>query len=55
MTLLFVMGVLLVFAAITLLSMAVGKPQPQGMHRSLAVLEAMSRSSRRSSTARSPN
>jgi tight adherence protein C len=42
MTLLFIMGVLLVFTAIVLVSMAVGKPQPQGMHRSLAVLEAMS-------------
>lgn len=42
MTLLFVMGVMLVFAAIVLLAMAIGKPQPQGMHRSLAVLEAMS-------------
>jgi tight adherence protein C len=41
-TLLFIMGVLLVFTAIVLVSMAVGKPQPQGMHRSLAVLEAMS-------------
>lgn len=42
MLLLFVMGVLLVLAAIVLLAMAIGKPQPQGMHRSLAVLEAMS-------------
>jgi tight adherence protein C len=42
MTLLFIMGVLLVLAAIVLVAMAVGKPQPQGMHRSLAVLEAMS-------------
>lgn len=42
MTLLFVMGVMLVLAAIVLLAMAIGKPQPQGMHRSLAVLEAMS-------------
>jgi tight adherence protein C len=42
MTLLFIMGVLLVLAAIVLLALAVGKPQPQGMHRSLAVLEAMS-------------
>jgi tight adherence protein C len=42
MTMLFIMGVLLVLAAIVLLAMAVGKPQPQGMHRSLAVLEAMS-------------
>jgi tight adherence protein C len=41
-TLLFIMGVLLVLAAIVLVAMAVGKPQPQGMHRSLAVLEAMS-------------
>ena len=42
MTLLFIMGVLLVLAALVLVGMAVGKPQPQGMHRSLAVLEAMS-------------
>jgi tight adherence protein C len=42
MTLLFIMGVLLVLAAIVLVALAVGKPQPQGMHRSLAVLEAMS-------------
>ena len=42
MTLLFVMGVMLVLASIVLLGMAVAKPQPQGMHRSLAVLEAMS-------------
>ena len=42
MTLLFVMGVLLVLAALVLVATAVGKPQPQGMHRSLAVLEAMS-------------
>lgn len=42
MTLLFIMGVLLVLAAVALLAMAIGKPQPQGMHRSLAVLEAMS-------------
>ena len=42
MTLLFIMGVLLVLTAVVLVAMAVGKPQPQGMHRSLAVLEAMS-------------
>lgn len=42
MTLIFIMGVLLVLAAIVLVALAVGKPQPQGMHRSLAVLEAMS-------------
>ncbi len=42
MTLIFIMGVLLVLTALVLVSMAVGKPQPQGMHRSLAVLEAMS-------------
>ncbi len=42
MTLLFIMGVMLVLAAIVLIAMAVGRPQPQGMHRSLAVLEAMS-------------
>ncbi len=42
MTLLFIMGVMLVLGSIVLLSMAISKPQPQGMHRSLAVLEAMS-------------
>ena len=42
MTLIFIMGVLLVLTAVVLVAMAVGKPQPQGMHRSLAVLEAMS-------------
>ena len=42
MLLLFIMGVMLVLAAIVLVAMAIGKPQPQGMHRSLAVLEAMS-------------
>ena len=42
MTLLFIMGVLLVLVSIVVLAMAVAKPQPQGMHRSLAVLEAMS-------------
>jgi len=42
MTLLFVMGVALVLLAIVLLGMAVAKPQPQGINRSLAVLEAMS-------------
>lgn len=42
MTLLFVMGVLFVFGAIVLLSMAIAKPQPEGMNRSLAVIEAMS-------------
>jgi tight adherence protein C len=42
MTLLFIMGVLLVLVALVLVATAVGKPQPQGMHRSLAVLEAMS-------------
>ena len=42
MVLLFIMGVMLVLAAIVLVAMAIGKPQPQGMHRSLAVLEAMS-------------
>jgi tight adherence protein C len=41
-TLLFIMGVLLVLAALVLVATAIGKPQPQGMHRSLAVLEAMS-------------
>ncbi len=42
MTLLFVTGLVLVFAAIAVLGMAVRPTQPQGMHRSLAVLEAMS-------------
>ena len=42
MLLFFIMGVMLVLASIVLVAMAVGKPQPQGMHRSLAVLEAMS-------------
>jgi tight adherence protein C len=42
MTLLFIMGVLLVLVSIAMLGMAIGKPQPQGMHRSLAVIEAMS-------------
>jgi len=41
-TLLFIMGVLLVLTALVLVATAIGKPQPQGMHRSLAVLEAMS-------------
>lgn len=42
MTVFFIMGVMLVFASIVMVAMAIGKPQPQGMHRSLAVLEAMS-------------
>ncbi len=42
MTLLFVIGVALVVLAIVLLGMAIAKPQPQGVDRSLAVLEAMS-------------
>ena len=42
MTMLFVMGAVLVFVAIALLGMAIAKPQPQGINRSLAVLEAMS-------------
>ncbi len=42
MTLLFVMGVVLVLVSISLVAMAVAKPQPMGVHRSLAVLEAMS-------------
>jgi tight adherence protein C len=41
-TLIFIMGVLCVLAAIVLVALAIGKPQPQGMHRSIAVLEAMS-------------
>ncbi len=42
MTLLFVTGLVLVLAAIAVVGMAVRPSQPQGMHRSLAVLEAMS-------------
>ena len=42
MTLLFVMGVALVLLSIVVLGMAIAKPQPQGLNRSLAVLEAMS-------------
>ncbi|QBR94199.1 type II secretion system F family protein [Nocardioides euryhalodurans] len=42
MTLLFVAGVTLVLVSIVLLGMAVAKPQPEGVHRSIAVLEAMS-------------
>ena len=42
MTLLFVTGVVLVLVSIVLLGMAVAKPQPEGVHRSIAVLEAMS-------------
>jgi len=42
MTLLFVTGVILVLVSITLLGMAIAKPQPQGINRSLAVLDAMS-------------
>jgi len=42
MTMIFVMGIVLVFLAIALLGMAIAKPQPQGINRSLAVLEAMS-------------
>jgi len=42
MVLLFVMGIALVLVSIVLLAMALTKPQPYGMHRSLAVLEAMS-------------
>ncbi len=41
MLLLFIMGVMLVLAAIILVAMAVPSSQPQGMNRSLAVLEAM--------------
>jgi tight adherence protein C len=42
MTLLFVMGVVLLFVAIAMVSMAISKPQPVGVNRSIAVLEAMS-------------
>ena len=42
MTLLLLMGVVLVLVAIALAGMAIAKPQPQGVHRSIAVLEAMS-------------
>ena len=42
MTLLFILGVVLVLVSIALAGMAIAKPQPQGIGRSLAVLEAMS-------------
>ena len=42
MTMLFITGVVLVLVSITLVGMAIAGPQPQGVHRSLAVLEAMS-------------
>ncbi len=42
MTLLFILGIVLVLVSITLAGMAIAKPQPQGVGRSLAVLEAMS-------------
>jgi len=42
MLLLFIMGIMPVLGAIGMVAMAVGTPEPQGMHRSLAVLEAMS-------------
>ena len=42
MTLLLIMGIALVAVAIALLGMAVAKPQPHGVDRSLEVLEAMS-------------
>jgi tight adherence protein C len=41
MTLLFVMGVALVVASIVILAAAIPVPEKQGLHRSLAVLEAM--------------
>lgn len=42
MTLLFVTGTILVLVSIALVGMAIAKPQPEGINRSLAVLEAMS-------------
>ena len=42
MTMLFIMGVVLVLVSVVLVSMAITAPQPQGLNRSLAVLEAMS-------------
>ena len=42
MTLLFVTGLVFVAVSIGLVGMAIAKPQPQGINRSLAVLEAMS-------------
>ncbi|WP_432479801.1 type II secretion system F family protein [Nocardioides sp. GXQ0305] len=42
MTLLLITGVVLVLVSITLVGMAIAKPQAQGVHRSIAVLEAMS-------------
>jgi tight adherence protein C len=42
MTLILLMGLVLVMVSIALFGVAIGKPQPQGVHRSLAVLEAMS-------------
>lgn len=42
MMLFFVAGLVLVFGSIVVVSMAIKPSQPQGMHRSLAVLEAMS-------------
>ena len=42
MTLLFVTGLVFVAVAIGLVGMAIAQPQPQGINRSLAVLEAMS-------------
>lgn len=42
MTLMFIVGVVLVLVSLVLVSMAIAKPQPQGINRSIAVLEAMS-------------
>ena len=42
MTLFLIVGVVMVLVSITLAAMAIAKPQPQGVGRSLAVLEAMS-------------
>jgi tight adherence protein C len=42
MTMLFVTGTILVLVSIALVGMAIAKPQPEGINRSLAVLEAMS-------------
>lgn len=42
MTMLFITGTVLVLVSIVLVGMAIAKPQPEGINRSLAVLEAMS-------------
>jgi len=42
MTMLLIVGVVLVLVSIVLCGMAIAKPQPQGVNRSIAVIEAMS-------------